>query len=405
MINLIKVPSVSLTDFFEKARFALTWRICVLFSSVLFIITLITFLIEDAFFPHYLVVLLINIIGLIYIYRYKKYKFVSILICTGSTVAVLSSIIFVPNVPHIIEILWMMVVIIFSFFTLNKVWGSIFVAITVIVFVTYFNTVFFDNIEGMSEMKDTMKNIMSIEFIFAGILITYILYQFYDVSRYAETERKSAFENLKKEKLIVEQKNQEKTILLQEIHHRVKNNLQVIISLLRIQSDKLKSKEAIKSFNEAVNRIMTMSLIHQKMYEKDSLAKLHLEDYLDTLVNDIIRSSITNGKIEFTQNIEMKLIGTKTIVPFALIVNELVSNSLKHAFEKDGEITIEVKSTNKDEILFEYRDSGKWKKPTTGSFGLQLIDVFTEQLEGTFFRELTDAGTIYKFKFKNLDYV
>src|SRR5690606_8061868 len=112
--------------------------------------------------------------------------------------------------------------------------------------------------------------LMTIEFFISMFLIGFVMYQFGLINKYALKNTSEAFEELKSEKQIVEFQNKEKTVLLQEIHHRVKNNLQVIVSLLRIQSRELKSEEAKVGFQDAITRILTMSLIHQKLYEKES---------------------------------------------------------------------------------------------------------------------------------------
>lgn len=404
MLKILSVPKTPEKDFYQRAKFALTWRICMVFFTILSVITVTTYVTEDAFFFHYLFVTSVNFISLLYIWLYKKYKAVAILITVSCTLASISSIIFVPNVPHIIEALWLIVIALFSFFTLGRLGGSIFIFINIVLYVFYFNTSFFENIENVDGMGESMRVIMSVEFTLALILIGYISLQFFEVNSYAERERKLAFEALRTEKEIINKQNEEKTVLLQEIHHRVKNNLQVIISLLRIQSDKLKSKEAIQSFNEAVNRILSMALIHQKMYEKDSLAKIDLEDYLSSLIDDIIKSYNTYSTTNLKLSIKLDYLGPNSIVPFALIINELVSNSLKHAFKnKPGEIKITVKQVKDDIFELHYFDNGKWKEAAEDSFGLQLINIFTDQLEGSYSLKKTKEGTKYIFTLKNID--
>ena len=244
---------------------------------------------------------------------------------------------------------------------------------------------------------------MSIEFALGMVLIGFVIKQFIVVNEYAEKMRSNAFKELTSEKIKVEKQHIEKTVLLQEIHHRVKNNLQVIISLLRIQSQELKSEEAKRSFNEAISRVMTMSLIHQKMYEREELSRINLNDYLSTLIDDMLTSSVTNGKVNFSLHFETEEIGSKTIAPLALIINELVSNSLKHAFEKNGKIEIQFRTVQDGRFELIYSDNGSWKERKEGSFGLQLIDIFTEQLDGEFKRETTENGTTYRFLLSDLD--
>ena len=181
----------------------------------------------------------------------------------------------------------------------------------------------------------------------------------------------------------------------------------MITSLLRIQASKLDSEEAKSNFQDAINRIMTMSLIHQKMYERENLSEIELHDYFDSLLNDLIRSSIHGEEVLTDVHIGVKSVGAKSIVPLALVITELVTNSLKHAFEGEGEKLIQLKineTDDHDEFDLIYYDNGKWKDAErSDSFGLSLVETFTEQLEGSFKRELRDHGTYYHFKLTKID--
>jgi two-component sensor histidine kinase len=401
---LLKVPKSNNTDFHERARFALTWRLCLAFCIVIGIITIITLVSNDPFFVHYLAVWTTTMIGITYMFKSKEYKVVSIFISLCATLAIISSILFVPQALHVIEILWMIVLSLFAFFTLGRAWGSFFMFVNALIYITYFNTTFYPNIQNLKNMTDVMKIIMSIEFAFALALMSYIMFQFYEVNSYAEKRLSSAFKELKKEKDLVDRQNAEKTVLLQEIHHRVKNNLQVIISLLRIQSLELKSEEVKKTFNEAINRIMTMSLIHQKMYEMDSLSNIDLNDYINSLVSEITKS-YSSKDISVKTDIQLPNLGPKSIVKIALLLNDLITNSIKHTLDNAGKIFIKISPEENTNDVFNlvYSDNGEWKDPVNkNSFGLQLIEIFVEQLEGVIERVSTDLGTTYTMKLNKL---
>ncbi len=228
-------------------------------------------------------------------------------------------------------------------------------------------------------------------------LIGFVMYQFSLVLRQAVKSNTEAFDELKKGKQIEEHQNKEKTVLLQEIHHRVKNNLQVIVSLLRMQSRDIDSEETRKSFEEAINRVLTMSLIHQKMYEKESLVDIDIKDYLNTLIQNLIDSSSIDKKVDFKIDSTLKSVSAKSIVPLGLIINELVSNSIKHAFKESGRIELTLKPRERLGFSMIYFDNGKWKENNGKTFGTQLIETFTEQLEGTYERTISDSGTTYHF--------
>jgi two-component sensor histidine kinase len=159
-------------------------------------------------------------------------------------------------------------------------------------------------------------------------------------------------------------------------------------------------------FEASVNRIQAMALIHEKMYQGENLSKINLEDYLDGLAKDIFRSYFDETKINFTIKSELEIIGNRTIVPIALIFNELITNSLKHAFadSEKGSISMEIKLSSNNYFTLDYFDSGKWKaKSKSSSFGLELIETFTEQLDGTLERISDEKGTLFKFRLQNVD--
>jgi len=122
-----------------------------------------------------------------------------------------------------------------------------------------------------------------------------------------------------------------------------------------------------------------------------------------TLIDDMLSSSVTSGNVSFNLIMETEEIGSKTIAPLALIMTELISNSLKHAFEGDGEISIVFRTHDDGRFELFYSDNGTWKSRKEVAFGLQLIDIFTEQLGGKYSREKADNGTAYRFLLSDLD--
>jgi two-component sensor histidine kinase len=235
-------------------------------------------------------------------------------------------------------------------------------------------------------------------------VIGYIIYNFIQTTSYAEQKLREVNEVLNSQYKLIHSQNEEKTVLLQEIHHRVKNNLQVITSLLRLQSSEIDSEKTKSQFNDAINRVMTMSLIHQKMYLEKNLSQIDTSDYFKTLIEDLIHSSSVKIPIDLKINSELKRVGTKTIVPLALLVAELVSNSLKHAFEKEGKISVYIGPEINRKFQMEFLDNGNWKtRKNESSFGLQLIETLNDQLEGTYTRKSTETGTKYHFNLSNLD--
>ena len=204
----------------------------------------------------------------------------------------------------------------------------------------------------------------------------------------------------------------EKEVLLREIHHRVKNNMQVISSLIRLQSRNVKDEQQIEMLKESQNRIKAMALIHEKLYRSKDLANIDFNDYIKNLVNDLFLSyKVSTGKVALKMNIETVSFGIDTAIPCGLIVNELVSNSLKHAFPKgrDGEIKISLRTLEEGDIELIVSDNGVGIPKdldfrNTESLGLRLITNLTEkQLQGKV--ELNrNKGTEFQIKFKEVKY-
>jgi PAS domain S-box-containing protein len=210
---------------------------------------------------------------------------------------------------------------------------------------------------------------------------------------------------------------QEKELLLREIHHRAKNNMQVISSLLELQSGYLQDKKPIEMFRESRNRIKTMALVHEKLYRSADLSEIDFHDYIGSLINNLyLFYNMSVERVPFTLEIEGVTLGIDTAIPCGLIINELVTNSLKYAFPdgKKGEIRIvlylvdkgddgkkEYELTVEDDGIGLPKDLNLEKIET---LGLHLVSTIVEhQLQGTFELNRTH-GTGFRIHFKELRY-
>lgn len=197
----------------------------------------------------------------------------------------------------------------------------------------------------------------------------------------------------------------EKEVLLREIHHRVKNNMQIISSILSLQIQNIKEEKVRQILQESRGRIKTMSMIHENLYQSHSLALINFREYVRRLVNYIIFSQGT-GKIKKELEIEDISLNMDKAIPCGLIINELVTNSVKHAFP-DGEGTVTIRLASKDgEIQLIVADDGigfpeNLDFKNTDTLGLKLVNILVHQIEG----EITlkrNRGTIFEIIF-NLD--
>lgn len=196
----------------------------------------------------------------------------------------------------------------------------------------------------------------------------------------------------------------EKEVLLKEIHHRVKNNLQIISSLLRLQSGYIKDKQALEIFKDSQNRVRAMALIHENLYQTNNLEKIEFSEYIRKLTNNLIRCyNITSIKIN--TNIEKLVLKIDTAITCGLIINELISNSMKHAFKnsEEGEIYVEFITLQTGKYSLSVSDNGVGVRENIDSLkkqslGLELVWNLVEQLEGTIVYS-SKIGTSFRITF------
>jgi two-component sensor histidine kinase len=199
---------------------------------------------------------------------------------------------------------------------------------------------------------------------------------------------------------------QTKEALLKEVHHRVKNNLQVISSLLDLQADAIADPHIRAMFEESQNRIHSMALIHENLYQSDDLSHIDAEQYIRSLSRRLFEAySTPNDRIRLTVNADQVALNVNTAIPYGLILNELISNCLKHAFpgERAGEIRIELRRQAPGTCVLKISDTGVGFPDdidfrATESFGLQMVCILTEQLGGTIELE-RGAGTTFTITF------
>ena len=184
----------------------------------------------------------------------------------------------------------------------------------------------------------------------------------------------------------------EKEILLKEVHHRVKNNLNIIISLLNLQSRMIQNKDqAIDAFNETRNRIFSMSLVHEKLYKSEDFSHIDMKDYIYTITNHYIQVANSGQRIDLSFDLDSIFMEISDAIPCGLIINELITNAFKHAFPGDhkGKIVISLKETA-DQMNYMLVISDNGIGINTGidfnnppSLGLKIIKLLTDQLNGT----------------------
>jgi hypothetical protein len=234
--------------------------------------------------------------------------------------------------------------------------------------------------------------------------------QLYEQLQVELSQREFALRELQQAKEQLQTSLHEKEVLLKEIHHRVKNNLLVVSSLLEWQSEYMDDPLLIKLISESQNRIQSMALIHEKLYQSQSLAQINLGEYVETLVNQLQASfNLDSKKINLHFDLDSTPINIETITPCGLIISELVSNVFKHAFPDDRIKHLWLSAKKKDDnFSIVVKDNGiglplNFDIYHTESMGFQLICLLTQQLEGEI-KLSQDEETIFTLTFSELSY-
>ena len=207
------------------------------------------------------------------------------------------------------------------------------------------------------------------------------------------TERKEADQKLRASL-------QEKETLLREIHHRVKNNLAVVSSLFSLESDYTKDDQTLRLLQEAQDRVGSMALVHESLYQSGNLAAVNFGEYTHTLLDSLVCTYGPSRQIRFRTEVEEVLLSVDVAIPCGLILNELITNSLKHAFPADraGEIYIGLHRGEDDQCVLRVADSGVGIPPgldaqNVRSLGLRIVRALTGQLNGEFQIRGANPGT------------
>ncbi|HKZ65731.1 MAG TPA: sensor histidine kinase [Chitinophagaceae bacterium] len=236
------------------------------------------------------------------------------------------------------------------------------------------------NKENLIQQKELQQKKWANIFLIGGIVLLLglltALYRFY--------------KSKKQQAVLLQQKNQQIETLIRELHHRVKNNLQVVSSLMSLQSNRMDDDKAKQALEEGKTRVDAMAMIHQKLYMDNELAAVDIADYLKTLSLSLANSfGFDNTNVKTTVELPDKSMDIDRAIPIGLIVNELVTNAFKHAF-RDIEhplIAISLTQTEEKAIELKVADNGKGLQPAadlkkSGSFGMKLVYTLVDQLNG-----------------------
>jgi two-component sensor histidine kinase/Tfp pilus assembly protein PilF len=245
--------------------------------------------------------------------------------------------------------------------------------------------------EAELQKKIKEKNNLVFLILFFGLAILILIYL--TILNFKQKEK------VKKQKAQLEILIDEKNILLKETHHRVKNSFQIVSSLLYLQSESITNKEAAIAVKEAQNRVKSMILIHQKLYSKDKLAGIDSKEYIEDLVDDIIKNHNDNiNTLTVTKNIDSRIFSIDTITYIGLIINELITNVIKYAFPKKHSnpnlMVSFIKKGNNLELIISDNGIGISNQSNPESFGLKLINSLSKKLKAEVNFENNNGTTV-----------
>jgi len=264
--------------------------------------------------------------------------------------------------------------------------------------------VFFFNKKGQYPISSEITSYLNLSnFTLTGIVILVVISYFSRTVLKKENELLHLNTTLTKQNHKVVNQHNNLQVLMKEIHHRVKNNLQMVNSLLRLQASQVKDKKVTELFTVSRQRILSMAKLHEKMYESEDLQHIDIYEHFESLIKGLLDSYTTDKEITLDLKVENINLKIDSLIPLGLMVNEIITNSLKYAFtnQEKGIIKLHLYFTNRQEIEMIIGDNGIGVKLEEASSGLgsKLVKAFTKQLNGSI-EQLQTPGTMFKVVFK-----
>ena len=276
--------------------------------------------------------------------------------------------------------------------------------------------VLYKKVQNQRKLEDESKHqeLLKIIFAFCGVfLILVILVFWFLLNEKGKLNNILATQNdeIMAKNRIIDDSLKEKELLLKEIHHRVKNNLQIISSLLSLQSKNIDDVKAKQAIFEGKERIQAIALIHQKLYLNNSFATIKMNEYLQDLVEQLGKSySNESNGIQIVLKTNDIILNIDTVVPLGLIICELTTNAFKYAFENksEGKLKVEINHSENGHYILNVKDDGNGMKENfdflkSKTLGVEIVTALTEQLDGTISYKSDENGTLIKIKFKEIN--
>ncbi|MCK0145064.1 ATP-binding protein [Arenibacter sp. F26102] len=387
-----------------KDKVRLTLRVNYISSvlSIVFGIVCIYFLKITQIIPATFIVFgILNLVNTLLFHKHNTlgitYNFTSIMALAASVVITLYS--GGINSPFI----FVLALVVFAGYISTKVYGRVYLNLNLLIIILIYS-------QSMAEFNFT-ENVVPVESKNMFALFS-ILFSVYLLGGVIGKNLLKAHNELHKIRNENEARIKEKDTLLKEIHHRVKNNLQTVSSLLSLQSRSIEEPRIKTLIKSSQNRVISMAMVHEMLYMRHDLSKIEYKSYVEELSDYLLRSfKGTDNNITLNIIIPDVKLGIDTAIPLGLLINEVITNALKYGIKDndEGEIHIELlKSNSKDYVLY-IGDNGEGfpeniSHKNTKSLGLKLIHNLARQLKGTINRDLSKKGTNYIVKFSDIQH-
>lgn len=385
-MNWLSPPKTEYASIEDVGRFNMIWHASLALVPVFILLALMHLIFGDKSVSTSIAALFVTLMVLYILRRTRKFLIPGI-ICVLAGMLIIQAVVFLVDDSHVIsDTMWCILVAIFAYFIFGSLTGTVVLMFNLSGLIVYLLTADATQIANKGVNFEVVDYKLVLNVLYVGLALAFILHKLVSNSREVNVR--------------YQQEIEQNEVLLKEIHHRVKNNLQIIASLLRLQSSEVNNEDVKAHFNEAVSRIRSMSLIHEKMYQNEDMANVDVASYLKTLANEIAGLFCAQCHMKVHVKSEIEKMNINVLVSLSLIFNELVTNSIKHGFMERGNGSIELDITKTDDlVIMRYCDNGGWKEPTNNiTFGLDLIQTLTEQLDGTYELEKSSEMTKYVFK-------
>ncbi|WP_190809317.1 sensor histidine kinase [Flagellimonas sp. S3867] len=397
----MKIPFEDKYHFQDKIDLVLKVNYSSSFIAIIFGLVCLFFLDIKEIIPYtFFGYALLNLLNTVLYTRHKNlilcYNITSIVSMVGATIITLYS----GGIQS--PFLFVLAIVVFSGYVITMVYGQVYLVINLFVIAVLFIYDLGDYKISQNLVPESSKS---------WFALGSALYAVYLLGVVLGKNLLKAHHKLYKSRSEIQERIDEKETLLKEVHHRVKNNLQTVSSLLSLQSRTVADEKISSIIKSSQNRVVSMAMVHEMLYKRDDyLSKIEVRTYVKELTEYLVRSVKGNtNKIKVDLHIEESKLSIDTVIPLGLIINETITNALKYGISEDqgGEITISLKSLAENRYELYLGDNGigyseNFDPKNAKSLGLKLIYNLTRQLRGTIARDLSKKGTYYRIEFEEI---